>query len=730
MGSFALRSSDKFPMSFYFVRNLTDKNLSTCEPWVFLGEKPSEKICKSKEDRQFWYRSQSTDWQFYTSVEPILNTQRVSKDNTPYRLHGFAADFDLPLTDARIDEVIETMKIKPQWIERSLGGNCRLVFVLERPILLDSYQHSIFVLQQASTWLRLGLLPGLDEGAFTDPSRLLCNGGAGAWRSTGHPNIGDPDLQAFVVKIGLAFRFTPVTKGNDIPLDVIEKAIREKFPSFNWPSDFVVDSAGPSFWIPDSVSPMSARIKPDGIFTFSAHAAKPFYSWSDILGSDFCQQYADGAMAKATDGIFYDGKSFWKQIKGVFEACSEKEITNHFRVSCGMSAKPDKSGVSPVDQAYNHIFNENRVEGAAPFLFRPHGRILYMGRPVLNITSTNVLKPAPEPGPYPFLQEYLTRLFITPEQYDNWRAWFKYFYLSGLEQKPRPGQAIFLLGPPGIGKGFCSHEVVGKAMGGFTDASSFLVRGDAFGSENFHKPVLCIDDESSAGNHATHERFGAMLKKIVANAEHKFHQKFQVPCVVEWNGRVIVTLNMDYASTRIMVSMDNSNLDKISIFRCTSDENIKALFPERYQLQYQMQTELPNFLRDLVEWTPPDCIERDGRFGFSSYHDPEILDQSHQTSKSAPFKEILLEELAAFFEVNKDATEWRGTVTQLFRLISCNPLNDGMLRRMNLEHIHRYIESIAKEGLIKCSAETGEAKTRVWTFKRPEISKPLPIFSK
>jgi hypothetical protein len=717
-------------MSFYFVRNLTDKNLSTCEPWVFPGEKPSEKVCKSKEDRQFWYRSKSTDWQFYTSVEPILNTQRVSKDNVPYRLHGFCADFDLPLTDARIDEVVGTMKMKPQWIERSLGGNCRLVFVLDRPILLDSYAHSVFVIQQASSWLNLGLLPGLDEGAFTDPTRLLCNGGAGAWRATGHPPVGDPDLQAFIVKTGLAFRFSPVTKNNDIPLDVIEKAIRERFPGFSWPSDFVVGSAGPSFWITDSVSPMSARIKPDGIFTFSAHAVKPFYSWADILGPEFTRGYADGAMAAATKDIFWDGKNFWRKVKGVYKACAEKEMDIHFRVDCGMSNKKDKSGTSPIDKALSHLHNECRVDGAAPFLFRPQGRIEYMGQPVLNITSTRIMLPAPEPGPYPFMEEFMPRFFVTQEQYDRWRAWFRYFYISGLEGKPRPGQAIFIVGKPGHGKGFISHEVVGKAMGGFTDASAFLVRGDTFGSENFHKAVLCIDDESAGGNNYSHDRFGSMLKKTVANQEFRYHAKFKEPCMVEWNGRVIVTLNLDYTSTRIMVSMDNSNLDKICIFKCTSDENIKSCFPERYALQAQMQTELPNYLHDLVKWEPPGGIPRDGRFGFASYHDAEILDQSHQTSKSAPFKEILLEELASFFELNKDATEWRGTVTQLFRLISSNVYNDGMIRRMNIEHIHRYIEAIAKEGIIKCSAETGEAKTRVWTFQRPEISKPLPIFSK
>lgn len=717
-------------MSFYSIPNIISKVLSPCNPWEWAGEKPSEKICKDKPERQAWYRNPGTLWQFYSPVEPVMNTQRCGKDNPPKFLHGFAADYDVDIPDSRINEVVEFMQIKPSWIERSLSGRrVRLLWVLPRPIPLDNYAHAIFILQQAQSWLRLSLLPGLDDGAFQDPSRLLCNGAV--WRSTGHPSVGDVDLQSFIVRCGREFRFSPVSTGNDIPLDVVEKAIREKFPSFSWPSDFALDTQGPSWWVEGSTSPMSAIVKSEGMFSFSDHATQPFYSWADILGPEFTRSYADGAMSAATKDIFWDGNLFWRKVKGVYKSCKEKEMDVHFRVDCGMSNKKDKSGISPIDKALSHLHNECRVDGAAPFLFRPQGRIEYMGNPVLNITSTRIMLPAPEPGPYPFMAEFMPRFFVTQEQYDRWRAWFRYFYISGLEGKPRPGQAIFIVGKPGHGKGFLSHEIVGKAMGGFTDASAFLVRGDTFGSENFHKAVLCIDDESAGGNNYSHDRFGSMLKKTVANQEFKYHAKFKEPCMVEWNGRVIVTLNLDYTSTRIMVSMDNSNLDKICIFKCTSDENIKSCFPERYALQAQMQTELPNYLHDLVKWEPPDSIPRDGRFGFASYHDAELLDQSHQTSKSAPFKEILLDELTNYFEVNKEATEWRGTVTQLFRLISSNVYNDGMIRRMNIEHIHRYIEAIAKEGIIKCSAETGEAKTRVWTFQRPEISKaPLPIFSK
>lgn len=714
--------SDK---KFFHVVNLTDKTLTPCDPWEFSSEfQPNEKIRLDKEERQAFYRNPSTKWSFYTPIEPANPNQRISKDDNPPKwIKGFAADYDVEIPETRVNEAVEAMKIKPSWAEKSLGGKVRLVWILERPIHVDGYDHAVFIQQQAEKWLKLDMLPGLDTGAFHDPARLLCNGAS--WRTVGNGPIHDPDLQAFIVRSAHEFNFTPAQSGNDIPLEIVEKAIREKFPSFSWPEDFAIDSQGPSFWVEGSTSPLSAIIKAEGMITFSDHATKPFYSWADILGIEFVREFQTAATANATLGIYFDGKNWWRKIKGVYKACGEKEISNHFRVICKLSTKKDKSGESPVERAFNYLYNEARVDGAAPFLFRPEGLIDYMGNPVLNISSAKVTAPSASPGEYPFIKSFLARLFFNEEQYFRFLAWFKHFYQSGVDQRPRPGQAIFLLGPPGIGKGLLSHEIVGKAVGGFTDASTFLVEGDTFGSENFHKPLLCLDDDTPGGSVFTQEQFASRLKKAVANQEFKYHVKFQVPTMVEWSGRVLVTVNLDYTSTRIVIPLDNSNLDKVCIFRCTSDETIKSLFPERYALKALLHTELPYFLHDLIKWEPPAYVARDIRFGYASWQDPELLDQAHQTSKAAPFKEILLEELCNFFKNNPAEAVWKGTVTQLFRLFQSNPHNDGMLKRIDLTNINRFIENVAKEGLIQCTAETGDFKTRVWVFSRPALASLL-----
>lgn len=693
---------------FFAVRNLTEKILSPCMPWKFMPEqRPSDKICLDKEERQLWYRTKSTEWQFYTGIEPANNAQRASKDNPPKFIHAFVADFDVKIPDERINEAIESMSVKPGFVERSLGNNCRLVWVCSRPLAVETTDFAIWILQAAGKFLSLDLLPGIDKGAFEDPMRLYCNGAS--WRDTKHPPINENKLQAFFVEAAKKFKFK-APEGNSMPLDTVEKSIRESFSHFQWPTSFDLDSQGPTFWIPESVSPLSAIVKAEGMLTFSAHASKPFYSWSDILGADFVRETNEKAISRATLDIFYDGQSYYRKIDGAYQTANDGAMKIYLKEGCGIPAKK-------VDATLHHLHENCRVAGAAPFIFQEPGLLEYGGRKILNTWRNSVLKPAESSAGIEniWLWYFLNSLFDPPEQLDWALSWFQHFYRSAIELLPRPGQNLFLLGPANKGKTFFSREIVGKAVGGFVDASDYLVRGDSFGSENFHVPLWSIDDSTPGNSASGHDRFAAMLKKAAANQQHRYNAKFQIPTTVCWSGRVIITANVDFQSSRILGSLDNTSADKTSVFRST---NKQIDFPERYELQKILRTELPVFCRWLLDWKPPAHILRDGRYGFKAFHESSILDVTHQTSKSAPLKEILIEELSAFFVASPEATEWRGTLTSLCRMIQLNPLNDFVFRSFKPETINRYLELIEREGVIKCRTEVGDNKTRVWVFDR------------
>lgn len=712
-------------MSFFYVRNLTEQTLlPEPAPWTFAPATPiSEQVKHDKKARQDWYRTASTVHHFYTAVEPANPNQRVGKSNPPLRIHAIVADYDLPLDAERIGAAIMKMKLRPSWVERSLGGNCRLVWLLDRPFLVGSYDFAVFILQQAKEWLQLELLPGLDAPALEDPSRLYCNGGE--WAGTDAPAVNENLCQGFFVECGSKYVFKDVGTGVEIPLDIVEKKLIEKFPGFSWPGPFELNSQGPSFWVAGTTSAMSAILKKDGIFTFAAHADKPFYSWADLLGADFAKEFQTNAVALATKDVFWDGRLYWvmSETDERFVSLPKEALITRLRVRARVSPKPGKDGVSMLDKCLDFIHEFSRVEGGAPVLFKPPGRIDYNGTRLVNTApKSKLVRPSGVSAAwgihFPFVSRVLENLFEPASQLEPFRCWAAYFYKHAYAGTPSPGQNVFILGGAGCGKTLTTRYIIGGLMGGFCDASKYLLGSCAFNSSLFSAALWACDDENSFGNDATHKVFQSYIKSCAANQDFRYSKKFESDLTLSWSGRICVTANADEASARCLPALDVSILDKVSFFRAVSEPNIK--FPEREEIQKILLGELPHFAQWLLDYKIPSEWRGDSRFGVRPHHESTLLDRAHQSGKSAPFKEILVDFLTRYFDDNKSATEWRGSVTQLMRALHSDPLNFEVMRTMKLESISRHCESLAKEGVLACTSENGKRKTRIWRFPRFE----------
>lgn len=698
----------------FAAQNLTEQTLAPSEPWNFtLTEALSAEIRTNKEARQQWYRTADTRHNFYSLVEAANPNQRTTKnDNPPKFLHGIVADYDVDIKPEVLEAGLAAMRIKPAWVETSLGGNWRLIWLFPRPLPVESYEFATALLRGSRSWLQMDLLPGLDGPALEDPARCFCNGCC--WRETGHGSISDNELQAFFVETGRAFNFV-ANDGIEIPLDKVEQALTKKYPGFRWPGPFEPESSGPSFWVAGSQSTNSAILKRDGFFTFSAHASKPFFSFEDLLGAEFVKEFTTVALAKATSDIWHDGKKFYRKKKGYYVGMEMAELANYLKTTCGVKG-------SKLEQALNHIYSENFVDGVGPFIFRPSGLIEFQGKRKLNTADVEVMKPASgsqtwgAAGSFPFLSSLLDNIFTSEIQRDHFLAWFKYFYESGLNQTPLPGQVLFLAGGIKTGKTLTSREIVGRSVGGYVDAAGYLVKGESFNSHAFEKALWALDDETISDSPQAAANVQAALKKATANSSHLSNKKFQSATMLEWMGRIIITTNLDYTSSRMIGKLDNSSRDKISLFRCQPVSKIE--FPSRPETIKLINSELACLLKWLVDWTPPDYVERDNRFGYASHQEASLTDQAHQTSRSAPFQEVLLEALEEYFSDNKAAKEWRGTTSRVIMLLHANPLREAVIKTLRLESVARYLEAVEKDGFLGCRAEPGPCGTRIWIFNR------------
>jgi hypothetical protein len=719
---------------FYTVNTVSRELLSDVEPWEFKAtEVITAQIRGNKEDRQEWYRNVNTKHCFYTGVEPLNPRARPNKENPPYRVHALVADYDtLKLPEARVDEAISMMPLKPMWKEQSLGLNWRLVWVFEIPALLCTMDFSRVFFEKAIEWLSMDLLPMLDRKAAEDPIRLFCNGCV--WKPTGHGKLSAADTQSFLFRVAKEFSFVATAEDRHVSLEDVHEALAKKFPDMSWPSAFVEESQGPSFWVPGSESPNSAVVKREGMFTFSAHATKNFYPWGDpdLLGREFVEGKQNQSIAKAVTGVFWDRKHFYALTDlGAWRGVDEGSFVQRLQCNCKLSSRSGKDGKpSMVTEAINYVKDHQNVDYSAPFAFRKPGA-MFLGpkRRILNTYSCEPVQPAAgtqkwgEFGEFPAMSMHFNGLFNpTEKQIDHFLAWYQNYFRSAFEWAPTAGQHLFLLGGVGVGKTLTNRRIIGTSVGGFTDASKFIVGGEDFNGHLFEIPHWCVDDDSPAQSAIAQARVAAALKKLAANAEFMHNEKFRVAGMVVWMARCCVTANLDFVSSRIVGTLDNSSLDKISLFRCNETPSMN--YPPRAEMDRIIDKEMPYFLRYLLDYKVPDFVEPDSRYTYKSYHEPTLLAQTHQASPAAPFKELLIEALDSWFQTNPDQTEYRGNTTQIQRLMLSVPGNSEIMRSSRLDQTARYLEQIQREKVIACETAVGPAQTRIWIIKRDETLFP------
>ncbi len=715
-------------MKIFTLKNLTEKAGEFDKlPWEFAFPADSipEDVRKDKNKRQAWCTNPSIQHCFYSGMVGIAELSRINKDNPPKEIWLFVADYDCQISDERIREVIAQMKIKPTYIETSIGGNRRLVWVLSIPILVLSNDFGVFVQQQAEKWLRLGLLPMLDVPAFHSTTRLYCCGDK--WEPTGHGPIPAEVVQTFFCDCGKEFRF----KSNDevlLPLDIAEKEFKIRYPEFlKWPGEFVVGAQGPSFWVKDSESTMSAIVKPDGMFTFAGHADKPFYSWGDLLGHDFLKEFRTSSIARATTDIWYDGNKYHRKLDGTYISIKKEEFTNYLTVDCSMSTKPDSTGNSPVAQALAHIHSMQRVIGAAPHIPLPAGPIIFQKRRCLNTYDGKPCQPAAGSqkwgphGEYPFLSAFVDTFFFPYHQLPQWKGWAQYFYKSMIEQVCCPGQAIIMQGEQDCGKSFLTRSVLAPLVGGFCDAASYVLGGNAFNSELFQFPLWALDDDTPSTSSYTSGTAHTLLKKLVANEVFMCHQKYEVPTPVQFGGRVAGSINFDEISCRMLPPSDDAIMDKISLFRCaTRAEKPDFIFPSRIETIKLVTKELPYFARGLLDWKAPDEVIPHNRYGVKSFHEESMLAKAKQSGAAAPFKEILLEALFEYFRQHPEEKEVTGSSNQIMQLISGDVRNQGVIQSFKPERVNMNLENLSREKFLGCVPTTQpHTGIRLWTFQKP-----------
>ena len=235
---------------------------------------------------------------------------------------------------------------------------------------------------------------------------------------------------------------------------------------------------------------------------------------------------------------------------------------------------------------------------------------------------------------------------------------------------------MFIAGPIGSGKSFSTNAVLKPVFGAVGEATKFLCGEDQFNSGIFGCPIWNVDDAVSNSDHLTHSRFSAAVKHVVACDEFTMRAMHKEGVRMPWNGRLVVTMNDDPDSIRMLPSGEGSMLDKYILLhaRATYDQ-----FPS----DEAVRPELPHMCAYLRDMPDDPAVMVGGRFGVIAYHHPDLMRMAREESPTFSTFELIQNWLASWFSDKPKVLAWEGNPTALAVELSQFDHN-GVMRSLKL----------------------------------------------
>jgi hypothetical protein len=673
----------------------------------------------TKNEFAAWCHSASTEHVFYVMSEPEHPGLRSSGANPVKYLHGLVADYDGPadVVQAALSRLTFADGRAPTWVTKTFSGKARLIWAFERavPAFTADVQTRFRAIIAKELKVK-SILPGLDEGAWDNPHTPYELGTE--WRQP----CGDVRLSSTLVMSAMheaSNKAKWVATGPQIPMEAVAAEVDRRWPG-RWTGPFVEGARGVRFWDSTADNNTGCTLRAIGVQAWTGEGR--FMSWSEILGPQFVANYQTNRIGGAIEGVYHDGQDYWmKDNEEHWRSYAGQQMSRRLAVKHGLSLESRRGQASEVAQALTTVEDCRAVDGAFPCLFLQDEVVRDGKHKYLNISRVTTM---PTTGQrrewgegFPWLAQYLSGLFDR-EQLDVFLSWLGHFYNNARVGKPRKGHALFVAGDVSAGKTFLSQFVIGNLMGGHQEASSYMLGNTTFNESLFYAPVWTVDDATMMGDSKRHALYSNMVKKFVANPYQEFHPKFKKAVTFKFNGRLIVTMNDDATSVKMLPSIEHSILDKLVILKAGKPGTSFIGAEEK------VRNEIGSFADYVANWVTPEWLQSRpdevARFGHNSWQHPELLDTARDSSSSAGVCELLEMWRPLFFRTN-DKTEWSGNVSELYKELktteSISSLVDKVARDRNV--LASELQHLRAQG-VKWVDFKRTNRMRVYTITRPE----------
>jgi hypothetical protein len=655
----------------------------------------------TKDDYEKWIKNKDTDHCFYTAFEGLNPHHRISLENPARWMHGLVADYDAKLpANFDLNELIGRCNpdALPTAISKTFSGNARIVWEFDRPIAVDCPEMTKAVMKEMARKFKLGkILPGIDECTFR--TNQFYEIGYDWALVPGSAAVREDVIGDLLVEAGNKVNWNKVGgTDTEIPIEKIAAEVEARWPG-RWPGEFKLGARGPTFWLEDGVDRIGCQVGDHGMVCYTDRAGKAFVTWGELLGNSFVEKFREEVIGKAVMEFYYDGRSYW--FKNGSDRWHDARVENLARALRVHGIKTEtKKGASQMDRVIYTIETQRRIDAAVPILFAQDEVVDIGNDRFLNINFRKPVQPASDGSEthWPWIKSWLWPVF-GDEQLPYFLSWFSRFYKGAYECDPVQGQVVVVAGGPSQGKTLLNWRIVGAALGGFADATSYLQGKTSFNKTAAEHPVWSIDDPQKLVDYDSHKMFGEAIKAHVANPRVSYHPKHKDSIEIPWYGRLFMTCNTDPQSLSVLPPMDNAVADKIMLFKFTDHHHPFGTNKENEAI---IAAELPHFLRWLLDYSPPGHVvwEENKRFGIRPYHHPEMLHTAQEDNPATKLIEVLDRWAASMRRDDKTHTEWKGTATDLYTNIM--GLDEGNLRpllnRYTAVRLGRELRTLAQRG--------------------------------
>ncbi len=654
--------------------NLSAQQVELCAPWK--EPPPADRQgFRSKQDYKAYSTKPETHDRFISGIVGEIAAQRVRKDNPPAKQVAIVADYDTKgFSDERVQQVLGMLgeRNAPNFISRSFSGGIRAVWLLEEPLpLANDTELAKRLLELEMTELNLSDIFGpVDATAFKNPGQYYHQGWG--WEPCNPRPISKERSRLWLSKaIGSGKR-----RVGSIPIGRIAEEVKKRFPG-RWRGEFAIGARGKRFWDSAADNDSAAIVTAEGMACFTG--TRPFMSWTAIFGPNFAKEWEESTMGMALCDTYFCADKFYVYCERTasngtlvkeWQRMNRQSVESLLHAKYGLRKRTNKDDeASEVVRAVGLIIEQNSVNGVAPILYQTDRVLMLKGKSVLNTSFTQVLQPDLSKGKtwgdgFPWIAAFLEQLLPDEQARLHFLCEWAHAYANAYHHKPRNGHILFVAGEVGTGKNFMSEVLFGPSLGGFSDASDYLLGRAKFNEHLFDAGAWVCNDSVASFDYKGRRTFAANLKKQAANQEHVCEGKFKNAVPIPWQGRVLITLNTDPFSLELLPQTDASNKDKMAFFR-TSDVRLKdaaAAFDKA-------KAELPALCAYLLNFRIPDELA-DPRWGVVAYHDASLLQEAVDGSATGSVAEIMATFLTSAFAADGKCDAVEGLASEWLQMMS------------------------------------------------------------